>query len=126
MTTLSKHVPFHLDELSEGGSRGFDPSAHSQTSAFAARHTVASHVYADNRPLHGKPKTYRRDEYPNAEANRIVCAAHSALFDVDPGLCVLGSWLFERLQSMTWHMAEDRLLFLTDRLKANRVAPSFH
>lgn len=95
--------PFESDSELPGKLLGYN----AQCAALA----VASHVHADNRPLHGKPKTYRRDEYLNAEANRIVCAAHSALFDVDPGLCVLGSWLFERLRSMTWHMAEDRLLF---------------
>jgi nitrite reductase/ring-hydroxylating ferredoxin subunit len=40
---------------------------------------------------------WRKDAYLNAAGNRIVCAAHGALFLVDSGRCVRGPCLGESL-----------------------------
>lgn len=43
---------------------------------------------------------WRKDAYLNAAGDRIVCAAHGALFEPDTGLCVQGPCLGQRLQAL--------------------------
>jgi nitrite reductase/ring-hydroxylating ferredoxin subunit len=40
---------------------------------------------------------WRKDQYLNAAGDRIVCAAHGALFDIPTGRCTLGPCLGEAL-----------------------------
>lgn len=105
MPTLSEHVLCRFDELPEGASRGFDPEGRGRPTVFAVRCFDAVHVYADACPHHSTPMAWRRDEYLNAARDRIVCAAHGALFEIETGLCVLGPCLGERLTPVPCRMA---------------------
>ena len=58
---------------------------------------------------------WRRDAYLNAAGDRIVCAAHGALFEIDSGLCVLGPCLGDRLQALPWCLRGDELVLLATR-----------
>ena len=116
MQTPREHVLCRLDELPEGGSRGFDPQARGQASVFAVRRGGALHVYADSCPHHGTPMAWRRDAYLNAAGDRIVCAAHGAQFEIDTGLCVLGPCLGDRLSPVPWRIAGGELLIAADGL----------
>jgi len=93
-----EHLLCRLDELPEGGARGFDLEGRGQASLFAVHHGGAVHVWVDSCPHHGTPMAWRRDAYLNAAGNRIVCAAHGAQFEIDSGLCVLGPCLADRLK----------------------------
>ena len=115
-----EHMLCRLDELPEGGSRGFDPEAGGQTSVFAVRRGGELHVYADSCPHHGSPMAWRRDAYLNASGDRIVCAAHGAQFEIHTGLCVLGPCLGDRLRPVPWRIAGDELVIVAD----GRARPS--
>jgi nitrite reductase/ring-hydroxylating ferredoxin subunit len=104
----------HLDELPEGGARGFDPQALGQASVFAVRRGGEFRVYADSCPHHGTPMAWRRDAYLNAAGDRIVCAAHGAQFEIDTGLCVLGPCLGDRLTPVPWRIAGGELVIAID------------
>lgn len=106
------HVLCRLDELPEGGSRGFDREARGQATVFAVRHGGQVYVYADRCPHHGTPMAWRRDAYLNAARDRIVCAAHGAQFEIDTGRCVLGPCLGERLQALGWRDSGGELVLM--------------
>jgi nitrite reductase/ring-hydroxylating ferredoxin subunit len=108
--SLNDQVLCRLDELPEGGSRGFDPKGLGQTSLFAVRYDSAVHVYADRCPHQGTPLAWRRDAYLNAQGDRIVCAAHGAQFEIDTGLCVLGPCLGNALTAVPWRSVGGHLV----------------
>jgi nitrite reductase/ring-hydroxylating ferredoxin subunit len=115
MLPLREHVLCRLDELPEGGSRGFDPDRQGRARVFAVRHRGAVHVYADSCPHHGTPMAWRRHEYLNAARDRIVCAAHGAQFEIDTGLCVLGPCLGDRLTPVPWRIADSEIVIADER-----------
>jgi nitrite reductase/ring-hydroxylating ferredoxin subunit len=90
MDTLLMH---RLDDLPDGASRGFDPLRTGQHKVLVVRRGQQLHAYADACPHHGTPMAWRKDAYLNAAGDRIVCAAHGAMFEVDTGRCTLGPCL---------------------------------
>lgn len=90
----------HIDELPDGGARGFDPQGRGQDSLLLVRRGVQVHAWRDACPHHGTPMAWRKDAYLNAAGDRIVCAAHGAQFEIDSGLCTLGPCLGEHLQAV--------------------------
>lgn len=108
-----------LDDLPDGGALGFDPEACGQSTVFAVRRGEGLRVYADRCPHHGTPMAWRRDAYLNAAGDRIVCAAHGALFEIDSGLCVLGPCLGDHLQALPWKISGGEVVLLADRRPAD-------
>jgi nitrite reductase/ring-hydroxylating ferredoxin subunit len=79
--------------LAEGSARGYPAWG-----VFAVRHAGRVQVWRDACPHYGDtPLAWRRDAYLNADASRIVCAAHGAQFDPATGECLLGPCLGQRL-----------------------------
>lgn len=87
----------HLDDLPEGGSRGFDPAGTGQDTLLVVRQGDRVFGYADACPHHGTPMAWRKDAYLDAAGRHIVCAAHGALFEIPTGRCVLGPCLGQSL-----------------------------
>jgi nitrite reductase/ring-hydroxylating ferredoxin subunit len=87
----------HIDDLPDGGSRGFDPQHGGQDTLLVVRQGGELFAYADACPHHGTPMAWRKHAYLDAAGQHIVCAAHGALFDIATGLCVLGPCLGETL-----------------------------
>jgi nitrite reductase/ring-hydroxylating ferredoxin subunit len=113
----------HLSDLPDGSARGFDPFARGRDTVFAVRRGASVRVWADRCPHHGTPMPWRKDAYLNAAGDRIVCAAHGALFDIDSGLCVQGPCLGERLRPVPFTLTEAGELLLTAPLPS---APQHH
>jgi len=87
----------HLDDLPDGGSRGFDPHRSGQDTVLVVRRGRELFAYADACPHHGTPMAWRKDAYLDAAGERIVCAAHGAQFDIHTGRCTLGPCLGDAL-----------------------------
>ena len=86
-------------ELPEGSAKGFEALG-----IFVTRHAGQVHGWLDICPHHGStPLPWRRDAYLNADASRIVCAAHGAQFEPATGLCTLGPCLGQRLTRVAVH-----------------------
>ena len=90
------------DDVPERGARGYDPSGAGQDTLFAVRSQGVLHLWRDRCPHAGTPMAWRRHAYLSAAGDRIVCAAHGALFEPDTGLCVSGPCLGERLQPVAF------------------------
>ncbi len=81
------------DELPDGASKGC-----AQWGVFVVRVQGRVHAYRDACPHYGDtPLAWRSDAYLNADATRIVCAAHGAQFEPSTGLCTLGPCLGQGL-----------------------------
>ena len=50
---------------------------------------------------------WRKDAFMNADATRIVCAAHGAQFDIATGVCILGPCIGESLRRVRLIELED-------------------
>lgn len=87
----------HLDDLPDGGSRGFDPQRGGQDTVLVVRRGRELYAYADACPHHGTPMAWRKDAYLDAAGERIVCAAHGAQFEIRTGRCTLGPCLGDAL-----------------------------
>ena len=88
-----------LEEIPDGGSRGFDPLREGRDTLMVIRQGTALHAWRDACPhIGGVPMAWRKDAYLNANRDRIVCSAHGALFDIATGLCTLGPCLGESLE----------------------------
>ena len=86
-----------FDELPDGASRGFDPRRTGRDTMFVVRQGRALHAWLNACPHHGTTMPWRRHAYLNAAADRIVCSAHGALFEIDTGRCTLGPCLGQAL-----------------------------
>ena len=80
-----------FDELPDGASRGFDPRRTGRDTMFVVRQGRSLHAWLNACPHHGTTMPWRRHAYLNAAADRIVCSAHGALFEIDTGQCTLGA-----------------------------------
>src|SRR5690242_16131677 len=87
-----------IEELPDGGCRGFDPTQCGRDTLFVIRRDQQLYAYLDACPHYGTtPMAWRKDAYLNSAGDRIVCSAHGALFDITNGRCTLGACLGQSL-----------------------------
>lgn len=103
-----------LSDLPDGASRGFDPRRTGQDTLLVVRQGRRLFAYADACPHHGTPMAWRKDAYLNAAADRIVCAAHGAQFDIHTGRCTLGPCLGDSLAPVRLHIHESGEVHIAD------------
>ena len=102
-----------LDELPDGGARGFDsagPRPRHACSWCAA--AIGVHVWRNACPHHGTPMAWRKDAYLNAAGNRIVCYGHGALFEIDTGVCIRGPCVGQALTPVSVERDADGALWI--------------
>ncbi len=97
----------HLDDLPDGGSRGFDPESSGRDTIFLVRRGSTVQAWRNACPHHGTPMAWRRHAYLNAAGDRIVCAAHGAQFELDTGRCTLGPCLGQALTPVALALQPD-------------------
>jgi naringenin degradation protein FdeD len=79
-----------LEEVPEGGAKGFPPSPGSFYGLFAVRTSGQIAVYVNACPHLGVPLDWAPDRFLSADRRHIVCATHGALFRTEDGGCVHG------------------------------------
>ena len=89
-----------LDEIEDPGSKGFDFHAgDAYFAGFLVRVGERIIGYVDSCPHAGWPLGSAPDKYLTREKDRILCAGHVAVFDIDEGHCVVGP---TRLRLTPW------------------------
>jgi len=96
------------DDIVENEARGFDPGATGQDTVLVVRSGGQLHGWFDACPHYGDtPMAWRKNAYLNADATRIVCAAHGAQFDIETGVCTLGPCLGQGLRRAQLHLIDN-------------------
>jgi len=99
-------------ELPEGSSRGFDPARTERDTMFVVRRD-GLHAYLNACPHWANASmAWRKDAFLNADASRIVCAAHGAQFDISSGRCTLGPCIGESLTRVELAVLEDESVWV--------------
>ncbi len=102
----------HAGELPEGSSRGFDPTGTGRDTLFVVRRD-GLHAYRNACPHWANTSmAWRKDAFLNADASRIVCAAHGAQFDIASGVCLIGPCVGQSLTRVPLIESEDGSLYI--------------
>lgn len=87
----------HATDVPEGAARGFDPTGRGRDTLFVVRRG-GLYAYRNHCPHWSETSmAWRKDAFLNADATRIVCAAHGAQFDINTGLCTMGPCIGQSL-----------------------------
>jgi nitrite reductase/ring-hydroxylating ferredoxin subunit len=78
-----------LDELSDPGSKGFE-DIDGQKPFFLVRRGPEVFGYRNTCPHYGAPLDWKPDAFLSYDKDMILCSMHSALFNIDDGICVDG------------------------------------
>lgn len=89
-----------VDEIPDGGARGFAPAPGGFTGLFAVRRGDAVRVYVNACPHLGVPLDWAPDRFLSADGARIVCASHGAEFRIEDGACLRGPCQGEHLDAV--------------------------
>jgi nitrite reductase/ring-hydroxylating ferredoxin subunit len=103
-----------LDDIPDGGSRGFPPAPGGFTGLFAVRRGGRVFVYVNCCPHVGTPLDWAPDRFLSADGARIVCATHGAEFGIEDGLCVAGPCVGERLEIVLAEIKDGLVLVPPD------------
>jgi nitrite reductase/ring-hydroxylating ferredoxin subunit len=99
-------------ELPEGRSRGFDPTGTGRDTLFVVRRN-GLHAYRNACPHWAETSmAWRKDAFLNADATRIVCAAHGAQFEIETGVCTLGPCIGQALTPVSLTTGDDGMLLV--------------
>jgi nitrite reductase/ring-hydroxylating ferredoxin subunit len=103
-----------LDEIPDGGARGFDPAPGGFTGLFAVRRGASVVVYRNACPHIGVPLDWIPGRFLSADGTRIVCATHGAQFRIEDGLCLHGPCLGERLERVMIEVRDGQVFVAED------------
>jgi nitrite reductase/ring-hydroxylating ferredoxin subunit len=103
-----------LDEIPEGGSRGFAPPPGGFTGLFAIRKGEKVCVYLNSCPHLGVPLNWTPDRFLSADGSRIVCSTHGAAFRIEDGRCIWGPPHGDRLEAVPVEIRDGAVLVPAD------------
>ena len=107
---MSRRILCRLDEIADGGARGFAPPAGGFTGMFAVRRGAAAFVYVNSCPHIGVPLDWAPDRFLTGDGQHIVCATHGAEFDIATGLCLRGPCLGDRLEAVPVEIRDGAIM----------------
>lgn len=97
MSETQGQVLCRLDELPDGGARGFLPNQRREDRLFAVRRGDQVFVYLNSCPHNWVPLDWAKDKFLACPGGEIVCFAHGAHFAVGSGVCTSGVCEGEKL-----------------------------
>lgn len=110
MQVLNGRALCRLDDIPDGGARGFGPAPGGFTGLFAVRRGAAVFVYVNSCPHVGASLDLAPDKFLTADGAHIVCSTHGALFGIEGGLCVRGPCLGDRLEAIPAQIVDGIIL----------------
>jgi nitrite reductase/ring-hydroxylating ferredoxin subunit len=99
-----------LEEIPDGGAKGFAPPDGGFTGLFAVRRGNDVFVYINSCPHIGVPLDWAPDRFMTADGGRIQCATHGAEFGIADGVCVRGPCLGDRLEGVMIQINDGAVL----------------
>jgi nitrite reductase/ring-hydroxylating ferredoxin subunit len=99
-----------IDDIPDGGAKGFAPPAGGFTGLFAVRRAEKVFVYVNSCPHIGTPLDWAPDRFLTGDGSRIVCATHGAEFGIADGVCLRGPCLGDRLEAVIIDVKDGMVL----------------
>jgi nitrite reductase/ring-hydroxylating ferredoxin subunit len=103
-----------LEDLPDGGAKGFAAPAGGFTGLFAVRRGSDVVVYVNSCPHIGVPLDWAPDRFLTADGQRIVCATHGAEFCIADGICLRGPCFGDRLEAVMIQIKDGVVLVPED------------
>ena len=88
-TLGGERILCRLEDIPEGGAKGFPAAPGGFMGLFAVRKDGRVHVYVNSCPHIGLPLEPAPDRFLDAKKQAIICSAHGARFRVEDGLLVV-------------------------------------
>ena len=101
----------HLDDIADGGAKGFPPPPGGFTGLLAIRQGGRVFVYVNSCPHIGTPLDWTPDRFLSRDGGFIVCATHGAEFQIADGVCLRGPCRGDRLETVPT-MLKDGTVFV--------------
>ncbi len=111
---MSLRALCRLDDIADGGAKGFGPPAGGFTGLFAVRQGDAAYVYVNSCPHIGVPLDWAPDRFLTGDGSRIICSTHGAEFAIDSGVCLRGPCLGDRLEAVMIQVKDGLILVAED------------
>ncbi|MBU6498309.1 MAG: Rieske 2Fe-2S domain-containing protein [Rhodospirillales bacterium] len=102
-----------VDEIPQGGAKGFAPAPGCFTGLFAVRQAGGVRVYVNACPHLGVSLDWAPDRFLTADGQHIVCSTHGALFRPDDGACIHGPCMGAALEAVLIHII-DEIVFVPE------------
>jgi nitrite reductase/ring-hydroxylating ferredoxin subunit len=109
-----ERVLCRLEDIPDGGAKGFPPAPGAFTGLFAIRRGRRVWVYVNSCPHVGLPLEPAPDRFLDAKRERIICSAHGARFRVEDGLCLSGPCYNEHLEAVPARVEPDGRVVVPD------------
>lgn len=103
-----------LDEIPDGGSRGFGPAEGGFTGLFAVRQGGVVRVYVNSCPHIGVPLDWAPHRFLSTDGTRIVCGTHGAEFAIESGQCLRGPCIGDHLEAVPVRIEDGSVLVAED------------
>ena len=107
---MKPRVLCRLDDIPDGGAKGFPPAPACFTGLFAIRRGDRANVYVNSCPHIGAPLDWAPDRFLSHDGTRIICAMHGAEFTIAEGLCIAGPCLGDRLEAVMIELRDGEIL----------------
>ena len=100
MERLTQRALCRLDEIPDGGAKGFPPPPGGFIGLFAVRRGERVMVYVNSCPHIGTPLDWTPDRFLSRDGAFIICATHGAEFRITDGECIRGPCKGNRLEAV--------------------------
>lgn len=105
----------HINDITLGQSRGFDPQAIGKHSIFVVRQPDTLYAYKNSCPHQGYEQAsmaWRQHHFLSGNGEFIQCGSHGALFDIASGQCVRGPCIGQSLTPVKVNCDADGTLYM--------------
>jgi nitrite reductase/ring-hydroxylating ferredoxin subunit len=106
-TEAAERVLCALEDIPDGGSKGFSGAPGAFMGLFAVRRGARVWVYVNSCPHIGVPLDPVPDRFLDAKKQMILCSTHGARFRVEDGFCTSGPCYGESLEAVPARVDEQ-------------------
>lgn len=105
--TDEERVLCRLDDIPDGGARGFPAAPGGLVGLFAVRRGAEVRVFLNSCPHLGLPLDSLPGRFRDAPGGPVVCGVHGALFDPEDGTCFAGPCAGDALEAVPVRLRGD-------------------
>lgn len=110
-----QEVLCQLQDIPDGGSRGFGTDDVTQPGILVVRRGRAVVGYRNSCPHTGVELNWMPDQFLNERGDLIQCSTHGALFRIEDGYCLSGPCAGARLEPVALGIEGSEIVLLRDR-----------